>query len=214
MLKDVPIAIVAVTVSSYWLAVLIMAARSWLRAWGPAGVIPKVRRERWMWLIWVPNTIAWIALPWLAWDNSDEGTMLQLGVAWTVARWSAAFVAAIALFATMHCWLAMGSNWSMAVNPRKTTNLLTGGIFSVVRHPIYALSLLLMAMTVIVVANWAMLLVGSLHVGMILAKTKSEEQYLRQVHGQPYEQYCCQTDRYVPFRYVSGRLRSSPRTSP
>ena len=206
MERDIPTAIVATTVSVYWLAVMLMVARSWIRYRGPAGVIPKLRGERWMWLLWVPNIALWIALPWQAWDNSRTVSLADQPPTLAFGGYVAALVAVIAFSLTARCWMAMGSNWSMAVNPHKPTSLITRGAFGIVRHPIYALSLLLMLATVVTVFSWSMFLVGGIHAGMILAKTTSEERYLRQLHGSVYDQYCQQAGRYVPSLRALLRL--------
>ena len=202
MERDVPTGIVAVAVSAYWLAVMVMVARSWIRFRGPAGVIPKTRWERWMWLLWLPNTVAWVALPWQAWDDSRATGFQDPTLVLTIVRYAVALLAVAAFGLTVRCWLTMGSNWSMAINPRKQTSLITGGAFGVVRHPIYALSLLLMLTTVVTVASGPVLLVGCIHAAMIVAKTLNEERYLRQLHGAAYDRYCRQTGRYLPFRLL------------
>ncbi len=204
-----PVTIVAATVFTYWLCVFLMVARSWVKFRGPAGALPKTRLERRMWIAWVPNTAAWIALPWATWGRSGNWLVADTPL-WNAAGWPAAIVALAAFWLTTRCWFAMGSNWTMAVNPKKKTELLTGGAFGVVRHPIYALSLLLMACTMIAVPVWPMWLVGMIHAAMILTKAVSEERYLRQVHGPSYEQYCRRTNRFVPFRYLWGQVRPSP----
>ena len=200
-----PVAIVAAVVSVYWLCVLVMVARSWVRFRGPAGALPKTRLERRMWLVWAPNTAAWIGLPWLAWDRADRWLDVPSRLP-AVAGWVAAVLAVLAFWLTSRCWLAMGSNWTMAVNPKKKTELITQGAFGVVRHPIYALSLLLMCCTVVAIPLWPVWLVGAIHIAMILTKASSEERYLRQVHGVSYEQYCRVTDRFLPRRYLLGRF--------
>jgi protein-S-isoprenylcysteine O-methyltransferase Ste14 len=204
-----PTAIVAVVVSVYWLAVMAMAARSWIRFRGPAGLIPKVSRERWIWLLWIPAVIAWIILPWQAWDDSQQPAEFDNFTGLLhISRYAFALLAITAFGLTVHCWFVMGANWSLAVTPRKQTSLVTRGAFGVVRHPIYALSLLLMLTTVLTVASGPILLVGLIHTAMIVAKTLSEERYLRQLHGPAYDRYCQQTGRYLPVRWLR-RTRSA-----
>jgi protein-S-isoprenylcysteine O-methyltransferase Ste14 len=157
-----------------------------------------------MWVVWVPNTAAWIAIPWIVWDRADRW-LADMPWIFEAIRWPAAILAVLAFCLTARCWLAMGSNWTMAVNPKKKTSLITDGPFGLVRHPIYALSLMLMACTMAAIPAWPMWLVGTIHVTMILTKAVSEERYLRQVHGAAYDQYCRQTDRFFPWRYLAGR---------
>jgi protein-S-isoprenylcysteine O-methyltransferase Ste14 len=199
------VTIVAATVSGYWLCVFFMVARSWIKFRGPAGAVPKTRLERRMWIAWVPNTAAWITLPWVAWDQAGHW-VVAAGPLLDAAGWPAAVLAVLAFGLTTRCWFVMGSNWTMAVNPKKKTTLITQEAFGVVRHPIYALSLLLMAGTMAAVPVWPMWLVGVIHIAMILTKAASEERYLQQVHGPSYEQYCRRTGRFLPWRYLLGRL--------
>jgi protein-S-isoprenylcysteine O-methyltransferase Ste14 len=201
-----PVALVAATVSAYWSCVFLMVGRSWIRFRGPAGALPKTHLERWMWIVWVPNVAAWVAIPWVAW-NRGESWIEGAGIFFEAIRWPAAIVAMAAFGLTCRCWLAMGSNWTMAVNPKKKTVLITHGPFGVVRHPIYALSLTLMACTMAAIPAWPMWLVGTIHIILILTKVASEERYLRRVHGADYERYCRQTARFLPWRYLRGARR-------
>jgi len=208
VIPTVPLFIVALTVSAYWFCVFVMVGRSWVKFRGPAGAIPKTSAERWMWLIWVPNTAAWVALPWVAWDASRDSlaplSTNPAQLAWSGLSWLAAIVAVLAFAMTSRCWLAMGSNWTMAVNPKKPTRLVTEGPFSLVRHPIYALSLLLMLCTMLIVATLPMLLVGLIHVAMLVGKASSEERYLLRVHGEAYADYCRRTSRFLPCRWPAA----------
>jgi protein-S-isoprenylcysteine O-methyltransferase Ste14 len=207
---------VAATISAYWLCVLVMVSRSWLKFRTPAGAVPKTRLERWLWLIWVPNTAAWVALPWIAWDalldGEPEGILVRLGLVPTVLRWAAAMLAVPAFALTVRCWLAMGSSWSMAITPRKQTELLTRGPFGLVRHPIYALSLMLMTCTMVAVANLPTLIVGAIHIALIVTKAAGEERFLLRLHGPTYAEYCRSTSKFLPGRSLlnrSGRSRAA-----
>ena len=207
-MKDFPLLIVAVTISAYWLCVALMIARSWIKFRGPAGAVPKTRIERLMWLVWVPNTAAWITLPWMAWNaSSGDLTLADAGLPlWMVhsVRWLAAVIVVLAFGLTIRCWLAMASNWTMAVNPNKPTELLTIGPFALVRHQIYALSLLLMLCTMTVVGTLPMLLVGVIHIAMIVGKAVGEERYLERLHGESYKRYRQATNRFLPGRRLEA----------
>ena len=195
-----PQTIVAAVISTYWTCVVLMSARSWLKFGVPSGSLPKTRLEKRMWMIWVPTIVAWVALSWRTGGEAIWAGQLGVGV-----KWLFAIAAVVAFLLTVSCWLKMGRNWSMAVRPDKKTDLITDGVFSNVRHPIYALSLALMICTVIVVQSWAMLIVGFIHCSMLVLKSLNEEQYLTQMHGQEYISYLARTNRFIPFRAFAGR---------
>jgi protein-S-isoprenylcysteine O-methyltransferase Ste14 len=203
--SDLPQAIVAATVTSYWICVFAMVVRSWAKFRVSSGSLPKTRLEKRMWILWVPTIIAWI---WLAWNSSNwiadllreqatAGSMV-----WSVIVWMAAVSAVSAFFLTTRCWMSMGRNWSMAVTPDKNTTLITDGPFSAVRHPIYALSLLLIISSLIVVTNPWMLLVAISHCSMLILKAWNEERYLTQMHGREYLNYLSRTNRFFPARAI------------
>jgi protein-S-isoprenylcysteine O-methyltransferase Ste14 len=149
----------------------------------------------------MPAVVLWQVLPIVAASTSHSlwglSTVAQYGGFWA-ARAAAAAVAVLALAGTVPCWLGMGRNWSMAVVPRKRSRLVTTGMFSRVRHPIYALSILLMLSTMVAVPTLAMIVVGLVHLWMIRGKAHSEEKFLRQVHGEDYAAYCARTGRFLP----------------
>jgi protein-S-isoprenylcysteine O-methyltransferase Ste14 len=154
-----------------------------------------------MWLFWVPTVLAWQALPIMAYRFSlplvsvPEGIAAQpIGLLDLLA-----VVAAVAAYAlTIPCWLTLGSNWSLAVVPHKQTRLVTTGWYGRIRHPIYALGLLLMLATVAVAPSPAMLMVAVIHLTLVILKASGEERHLKRRHGQAYRDYCDRTGRFFP----------------
>jgi len=208
---DIPRTVTAVTVWSYWFCVGVMAVRNRMRFGRPAGGVPRTRRERWIWAVWLPAIVLWQILPGLsAWATHPLLTIpvaATENVVWAGARWLAAGLGIAALVLTIPCWLGMGKDWSMAIVPGKRRRLITSGMFSYVRHPIYALSILLMLATMCVIASPAMLFIGCLHIGLLRAKAANEERHLRATHGQKYADYCMRTGRFIPWRARTASMR-------
>ena len=203
----VAVLIVSAAVWCYWLSVLVMIVRSHRRHQTSAGAIPRTNRERGMWLFWVPTVLAWQALPIMAYR-------LSLPLI-SVPEWIAehpiplldifAVVAALAAYTlTIPCWLTLGSNWSLAVVPHKQTSLVTTGWYGRIRHPIYALGLLLMLATVTVAPSPAMWMVAAIHLTLVILKSSGEERHLKQKHGQAYQDYCNRTGRFFPRLTATG----------
>ncbi len=201
-MHDLPATIVALTVWCYWACVVVLVVRSHLRFRTAAGAVPRTARERRLWRLWTPAILAWQVLPMLAAASSLPLCRLpSLAVEHSGVyglRWAAAAVGVLAFAATIPCWLGMGRNWSLAVVPRKRTRLITSGVFAHVRHPIYALSILLMLATMVAVPTPAMMAVGLVHLWMIQGKALSEEKFLRQQYGEEYAAYCGRTGRFLP----------------
>lgn len=191
----------SVTIWTYWFCVGAMAVRVRRRTRSMSGIVPTQRLEQFMWLAWVPLVIAWMTLPYLAatrvgspWglpEFARHGSYASL-------RWVAAAVGLVCLALSIECWLRMGRNWRMAVSPGESTELVTTGLYGYVRHPIYALSMLLMLCTLVVAPTPLVGMMAALHISLMLAKSRNEDRFLAERHGATYRSYCRRTGRFLP----------------
>lgn len=92
----------------------------------------------------------------------------------------------------------MGRNWTMSVTAQEAGVLITHGMFSRVRHPIYALSIALMLATLIVIPNLPVAIMAAIHVTLIVSKAINEERFMLAAHGERYARYCQRTGRFLP----------------
>ena len=203
-MTDVPLLVLTGTVSVYWTRVGIMVARKRRNTGDAAGLVPKQRLERLLWVVWVPLVAAWIALPWLALSRTDLLFAIPEAVreqpAYALLRWAAAICAVFCLVMTQKCWTRMGSDWRMDVRPDRKTELITDGLFARVRHPIYAFSILLMVCSLAIVPTPPMFLIATTHVVLMNIKARNEEQHLSAVHGESYQRYLRRSGRFLPRR--------------
>jgi protein-S-isoprenylcysteine O-methyltransferase Ste14 len=200
-MHDVPLLVVALTISAYWLRVGAMVVRARRRQHRDVGVIPERPAERAMWLLFVPLVAAWCALPWLALAHPDGWLAVPAfareGAFYPVLRWIFAFAAVGCLVLTIDCWRRMGRHWRMDISERNTA-LVTEGLFARIRHPIYAFSIAMMVATAIVLPTPAMLLVAAVHIVLMNVKARSEEAHLTRMHGEAYARYVERTGRFFP----------------
>jgi len=99
----------------------------------------------------------------------------------------------------------MGRSWRMAVAPDQQTELVTTGLYGLVRHPIYALSILLMMCTLVVAPTLPVALMACIHISLMQAKARNEERFLVGRHGAVYQRYMQRTGRFVPrLRALAG----------
>lgn len=95
--------------------------------------------------------------------------------------------------------LQMGTSWRVGVDTDERTELVTTGIFTRVRNPIFtamaitAAGLALVVANVVAVAGFAALLVA-----LQVQVRAVEEPYLHDVHGDAYEHYVATTSRFLP----------------
>jgi protein-S-isoprenylcysteine O-methyltransferase Ste14 len=200
-MPDLPLLLLAVTISAYWIGVGAMIVRVRRHVRKDAGLVPEQARERAMWLVWVPLVASWIALPWLGLPRTDGWlglpALARTDGAWLGVRAIAALIALACLLATSRCWKRMGDDWRMDVSSRPSA-LITDGPFGRIRHPIYAFSILLMLSSAVVLPTPPMLAIALVHVVLMNLKARNEEAHLASVHGEAYLRYAARTGRFVP----------------
>jgi protein-S-isoprenylcysteine O-methyltransferase Ste14 len=201
LMNDLPAVVLSATIWVYWTCVGVMSVRVRRRTRRLAGIVPSQALEQVMWLIWVPLVAAWMTLPYLAATRTAASWALPAfahEMPYMALRWLAAGFGIVCLALSIECWRRMGKNWRMAVAPDQKTELVTTGLYRYVRHPIYAVSIVLMLCTVVVVPTGPVVVMAALHITLMIMKARNEERFLLGVHGAAYEQYCRQAGRFFP----------------
>jgi protein-S-isoprenylcysteine O-methyltransferase Ste14 len=205
-MRDWPGVFLTASIWAYWLGVGIMIVRVHRATHRLAGLVPEQRLEQTMWLVWVPLVAAWLTLPYFALTRARPPLALPEFVhqvtGYGALRWAGATGGFVALLLTSSCWARMGTRWRMDVSVRGEEELITDGLFKYVRHPIYALQILLMACSFVVVPTIPMLGVAAVHFVLIQLKARNEERHLLSVHGDAYRRYLAHTGRFVPWRAI------------
>lgn len=201
MFNDLPLALIALTVWTYWATVLSMVVYKRLRHGRHSGVIPRQRFERRLWFVLLPTVGASLYLPLLAvltqspWLLPPEWATTQPALTF---RWAALTVGVLCYLGSLFCWASLGRSWSLGVVPKQDTALVTAGIYAWVRHPIYALNIGLMLMVATITLTVPMTLFALAHVVALNLKASHEERHLTERFGFSYEQYCHRVGRFFP----------------
>lgn len=107
------------------------------------------------------------------------------------------FLAGLAVVAAAQT--AMGASWRVGVDSTERTELVTKGLFSLVRNPIYAALVAMAAGEALIVGTVvALIAVPAIAAAVGLQVRLVEEPYLRAAHGNAYVDYCATTGRYIP----------------
>jgi len=110
--------------------------------------------------------------------------------------------AALILAGTAGCLLAqlsMGASWRVGVDESERTELVTAGLFSLVRNPIFSFIMVTAVGLVLLVPNALALVAGALTVvGIEIQVRAVEEPYLLRTHGEAYARYSATVGRFIP----------------
>jgi protein-S-isoprenylcysteine O-methyltransferase Ste14 len=198
---NLPALIIGCIMAFYWARVLRLAWKEKRRTGQAANLLPPEPLGRALRLIWFPTIGLWIALPLLqAFDVHALRRVAFVRPLYSnpAVAWAALAIAVAAFIATLICWKKMGKSWRMGINPEDKTQLVISGPYAYLRHPIYALSSLLMLCTMVILPSPAMLAVGFVHLFLLQWEARREERYLTALHGPTYADYASRTGRFVP----------------
>jgi protein-S-isoprenylcysteine O-methyltransferase Ste14 len=139
---------------------------------------------------------AGVAAPLLdLWDAVEPLQPLDNGVVQTVG----VVLYCVAMSVLVAAQRQMGTSWRIGVDERERTTLVTGGLFALVRNPIFSAMIAVSIGLGLLVPNALSLVSVILLVASIEVQTRLvEEPYLVRVHGYAYLSYGRRVGRFVP----------------
>ena len=107
--------------------------------------------------------------------------------------------AVLGIAGALFAQVTMGNSWRIGVDATERTALVTDGLFSWMRNPIFSFIMLSGAGLFLVVPNLvALMAVALTTAGIEIQVRMVEEPYLRRTHGSAYKKYCANTGRFFP----------------
>jgi protein-S-isoprenylcysteine O-methyltransferase Ste14 len=114
-------------------------------------------------------------------------------------QWLGLGVMAVSLWLFWRSHADLGENWSVSLELREGHELVTGGVYRHVRHPMYASIWLWAIAQGMMLENWlAGWSVVPAFAAMYFLRTPREERLMCEAFGEPYRQYMRQTGRLWP----------------
>ena len=103
----------------------------------------------------------------------------------------------IGLITFLLAFLGFGKSWRIGIDRQKPGTLVTGGIFSITRNPIYLAFDLIFVGIFLINGTWFFMVFGLLAIVACHFQILREEEFLRRQYGQEFEEYCTRTARYL-----------------
>ena len=189
---------IGLIVGFYWARVIKLVFKTRRESGRAANFVPPEPLGRLLRVIWYPTVTAWIVVPLIIAFGRKLPDLLVPLYSNELVTWLAVAIAFAALWGTLICWRKMGRSWRMGIDPGEKTQLVFTGAYAYVRHPIYALSSLLMLASVAAVPAPLMIVVAVIHLCFLQWEARREERYLVQLHGAHYGSYLQHVGRFVP----------------
>jgi len=119
---------------------------------------------------------------------------------WQAWLGAAVFTTALWLFYRTH--KDLGRNWSVTLEVRDQHTLVTSGVYSRVRHPMYSAFWLWALAQVLLLPNWIAGPAGLVGFGtLFLLRVRREEAMMIETFGEDYRRYMERTSRVLPGIY-------------
>lgn len=120
--------------------------------------------------------------------------------AWAVAVGIVVFAAALWVFRRSH--KELGRNWSITLEIRQQHELVSGGPYAVIRHPMYTSFLLMGIGQAFLLSNWIVGLAGLIGFAILFfLRVDKEERMMLEIFGPQYRAYSERTKRIIPYLY-------------
>ena len=150
------------------------------------------KRDRITLGIVIPFTLVMVCAP-------LEYTQLHRAAA-DLTVWLGALIVAVGIAIRMKALIDLGSAFSMKVERKENQELVTGGLYATIRHPLYLATLVMALGIPILLSAWLTLFLTVLTTIGILVRIRKEERFMReQFPG--YEEYARKTWRLLPGIY-------------
>ncbi len=115
------------------------------------------------------------------------------------AGWLGVLITTGALFIFWRAHADLGINWSPTLEIREKHELITRGIYGIIRHPMYASQWLLVIAQPLLLQNWiAGFLNFLVFIPFYLLRVKAEEQMMLDSFGTQYQEYMNKTGGVLP----------------
>jgi protein-S-isoprenylcysteine O-methyltransferase Ste14 len=182
-------------------ALVLVAVIRWPREWKARRVA--IARSYYGWREWVrisASTWGLAIIPVIA-----ATTRLLRGADLVFRPWLAWLGAALFALALWIFWSAhreLGRNFSPTLVVREQHTLVTGGIYSYMRHPMYTAFWLWVIAQALLLQNWVVAIGGVVGWGILFfGRIGHEEAMMRETFGEQYEAFARRTKRLVPWVY-------------
>ena len=217
LLEHLPPLVCALCLSAYWASVILLGFRLRRKIGKGPNSIPPDPVGLAMRVAWVPAIVlqmmhAWritIGMHW-PYPPGHEPAYVTTKAAIEALSWPvwlplagvASLIVIVCLSLTFVCWRKMGKSWRIGIDRGEKLELVSSGPYRFVRHPIYALRILLDACAIIAIPTAFMAVVSGVDMLMLAIEARREERYMEATHGATYVDYQRRVGRFVPRLFV------------
>jgi len=206
MLERIPALVGAICLTVYWGAVVVKLVKLARKIGKDPNAMPRERVGQMMRIVWYPCIGALLTGLWLAAAGVERGVLLEwLWEPNAIWAWAAAICMILCVLCTIItfvCWRKMGRSWRIGIDPGEKLELISTGPYRLVRHPIYALRMVINICAFVMAPTLLVLLTAAADFLLLQIEARREERYMESTHGGIYTKYKNSVGRFVPRAFV------------
>lgn len=201
MFERIPAIIAAVCLTIYWFWVVVKLVQLGWKLGKDPNAMPREKVGQLMRLLWYPCIGALlVGLWWAAFGNGEGlvGWMWAPSPAWWAVVIPATVICVGCTMFTFVCWHKMGRSWRIGIDPDEKLELVSTGPYKWVRHPIYALRMVINLCAFVMAPTPLVALTAGIDFLLLQIEARREEKYMLSKHPQEYGRYQQEVGRFVP----------------
>jgi len=216
MAERIPAILAALCLTVYWGWVLVKLIRLGGKLGKDPNAMPRERVGQAMRLLWYPCILAlltglWMAASatrldhWPAWTQAmlrPLWTEQSAGMWWWAAVIPAGILCLVGTVFTFVCWRKMGRSWRIGIDPGEKLEIVSTGPYRYVRHPIYALRMVINVCVFLMAPTFLVLITAGIDFVLLQVEARREERYMESKHGAEYARYKNSVGRFIPRPFV------------
>ncbi len=210
---NLPPLVAALSLSIYWGYVIIKLIRLGKKIGKDPNALPRERVGILLRVLWYPCIFALLAGLWMAAIIPPQrlahmgggwliGWLWPPANAWFIVAILASILCVLGTVLTFVCWRKMGRSWRIGIDPGETLALVSTGPYRLVRHPIYALRMIINLCAFLMAPTLLVLLTAGIDFVLLQIEARREERYMESKHGEVYATYKNSVGRFVPRTFV------------
>jgi protein-S-isoprenylcysteine O-methyltransferase Ste14 len=206
-LVKLPALIAALCLTIYWAWVLVKLVQLGRKLGKDPNAMPRERVGQAMRLLWYPCIFVLLSALWMSlagvprWLGPAAPLFTRLwppNLAWQIAAIAATLLCIVCTIISFICWRKMGRSWRIGIDPGEKLDIVSTGPYRFVRHPIYALRMLINICACIMVPTPLVIITAAIDFVLLQVEARREERYMESKHGDHYARYKNSVGRFVP----------------
>lgn len=114
-----------------------------------------------------------------------------------ITGWIGITFCGIGILLFVYALISFGNSFRVGIDEEHPGELITAGVFSISRNPIYTAFGLILMGVFLIIPNWIFLIYMVVGIWLVNRQIRLEEESLKRIYGEKYQEYCKKVQRFL-----------------